>query len=125
MSKYNIEVKQLTGIEEMNRACSATIGKKGRPSLLKMLHAEHSPIREIEFEITCEIPTYVSVHLVRHSATGQRHYVQSMRTDRGGNGTENRDTIVKHRMRLNAQHLIDMSRKRMCNQSEKQTLCPA
>ncbi len=121
-NKYNIQVRLLTGIEEMNEACSATIGKQGKPSLIKMLESQHSPIREIEFVINCDIPSYVAMHLRTHSATGQRHYILSKRTDRGGNGKEDRNTIVHHRMRLNAQHLIDMSRKRLCHKAEKQTV---
>ncbi len=125
---YNITVKQVTGREEMNDACSATIGKEGHPDLLSMLQAGHSPIREYEYIINCDIPTYVATHLVRHAATGQRPYVQSMRDDRGGKilqgtgMTVDRNTVVHFRWRINAQHIIDISRKRLCNQCDKQTI---
>jgi hypothetical protein len=116
-----MKINLLQGTNEMHKACSATIGKEGKPSLLAMLHSEHSPIRSLLFEIEVNIPTFISVHLVRHSSTGQLHYVQSMRDDRGGTGTEDRNTLVQHRMILNAQHIIDMSRKRLCNKSHKST----
>lgn len=117
-----IKATLISGVEDMNIATSSTINRDVKPDLLKMLRAEHSPIRELRFRIEMEIPTFVSVHFVRHSATGQNHYVQSMRDDRGGSGDENRHTIVKHQMVINAQHLIDMSRKRLCSKSHNLTV---
>jgi hypothetical protein len=68
------------------------------------------------------IPAYVSTHLVRHSVTGQLHFVGTHRDDRGGDKEANRHTPLDHRMILNAQHLIDMSRKRLCFQASMDTL---
>ena len=88
-----------------------------------ILRAEHSPIRMIELTIRMvDIPYWVSVHLVRHKV-GVEHWVQTQRSDRTG---VNRDelpqsALVNHTMRANAQALINMSRKRLCNQAAKAT----
>lgn len=94
---------------------------------------EHSIIRTQMFMIKMkEIPTKASVHLVRHSAVGQFHLVGSNRADwkkaeaEGMTEEEwdesiHRGTPVNHVMILNAQHLIDMSRKRLCLKAEKTT----
>jgi len=117
-----IEVKQLTDKSLMYEACGATLGREiSKPDLFQMLKSEHSPIRCLMFKIVVEIPSFVSVHFVRHSATGQLHFVQSLRDDRGGTGKEDRNTPVRHMMILNAQHLIDISRKRLCSKAHPET----
>lgn len=89
----------------------------------RILLAEHSPIRLLEFTIRMEdIPYWVSVHLVRHKH-GVEHWVSTQRTDRTGT---DRDTLpqnapVSHTMRINAQALIYISRKRLCNQAAPET----
>ena len=107
---------------DLDNAASSTIGKDIKPNLQAMLHAEHSPIRSIMFRIEIDIPSFVSTHFVRHSATGQQHYVRSMRDDRGGTGKEDRNTTVKHAIILNAQHIIDISKRRLCSKSHKETI---
>jgi hypothetical protein len=94
---------------------------------------EHSIIRTQMFIIKMkEIPTKASVHLVRHAAVGQFHLVGSNRADWKKAESEgmteeewdesiNRNTPVNHVMILNAQHLIEMSRKRLCLKAEKAT----
>lgn len=84
-----VEVTKLTDIDLMREACDATrkVGTDSfRPStmsLKRMYQCEHSPARTQLFKIRLEgIPTFVSVHLVRHSATGQQHFVESNRDDR-------------------------------------------
>jgi hypothetical protein len=67
------------------------------------------------------IPSFVSTHLVRHKI-GIEHYVESFRDDRGGTGNENRLTPVNHGMLLNAQALIQISRKRLCYKSHSKTI---
>jgi len=119
-----VTVKKLTGIELARRAVESTVrGEMTAKATLGQIYCwEHSPARTQMFWIEMvDIPTFVSVHLVRHSATGQQHFVQSNREDRGGDSTANRDTPVKHSMLLNAQHLIDMSRKRLCSQASLDT----
>jgi hypothetical protein len=118
-----IEVRRLTAPDEWKELCSATRG--GKPVILttwgEMLHKEHSPIRSQWYRIRMEgIPAFVSVHFVRHKI-GVEHYVQSMRDDRGGDGTEDRNTPVLHVMDANAQAIMNMARKRLCSMSHKET----
>jgi hypothetical protein len=67
------------------------------------------------------IPSFVSVHFVRHKI-GVEHYVQSMRDDRGGDGTEDRDTPVIHVMDANAQAIMNIARKRLCRMAHAKTV---
>jgi len=88
----------------------------------KFFLSEHSPIRTVVFKIDLTgIPAFVSTHFVRHSATGQLHFVSSCREDRGFKGIADRNTPVNHTMFLNAQHIIDISRKRLCRKSHVET----
>ena len=89
----------------------------------KLLKAEHSPIREIWFGIKMEIPYWVSVHFVRHHI-GVNHYVQTQRNDRQDMYDRNeapQNTLVSHIMSINAQELIFMAHKRLCNQASVET----
>ena len=111
----NIRVTKLTDIDILRKACEATMrGQTSKASLDKMYKCEHSPIRTQLFWVEMiGIPTFVSVHLVRHKH-GVEHFVMSNREDRGGTGKEDRYTPINHSMFINAQALIQMSRKRLC-----------
>jgi len=89
----------------------------------KMLLAEHSPIRLLTFTVRLtDIPYWVSVHLTRHKI-GVEHFVSTQRTDRTGtdrNGLP-QGALVSHTMRINAQALINISRKRLCMQASPET----
>lgn len=119
----NITVTKITDLDIMRKACESTMrGQKSRVNLDEMYRCEHSPIRTQLFWITMEgIPTFVSVHLVRHEI-GVEHFVMSNREDRGGTGKEDRYTPVNHSMFINAQALIYMSRKRLCGQASDKTV---
>jgi thymidylate synthase ThyX len=65
------------------------------------------------------IPTFVSVHLVRHKI-GVEHFVQSNRTD-VVETIADRNTPINHAMLLNAQSLVNLSRKRLCMKASKET----
>jgi hypothetical protein len=89
----------------------------------KMLLCEHSPIRELFFEFKwTELKYWVSVHFVRHKV-GIEHYVRSQRPDRTGVARENlkQADLVEHRICFNAQAMINISRKRLCNNASKET----
>jgi hypothetical protein len=118
-----ITVNRLTPADSWIEATESTVGgKKIRATWDELLEAEHSPIRAVWFRIRMDgIPAFVSTHFVRHHV-GVEHYVQSMRDDRGGDGTEGRDTPVLHTMDANAQALINMARKRLCHQAHKETI---
>ena len=112
----------------VKNAAMGTIGKesgKYPDSAWKrsILLAEHSPIRLLEFDIIMhDIPYWVSVHLVRHK-TGVEHFVSTQRTDRTGVDRDSlpQDAPVTHRMHINAQALIAISRKRLCHQAADKT----
>ena len=90
---------------------------------IKLIKAEHSPLRELWFGIRMTIPSYVSVHFVRHHI-GVNHYVQSQRNDRQDNYDRTKapqDAMVSHIMSVNAQELVFMSHKRLCGQADSYT----
>lgn len=91
----------------------------------KLIESEHSPIRELWFGFRLEIPYWVSVHFVRHSI-GINHYVQSQRDDRQkevqlSRAEKPQGEIVSHIISVNAQELIQMAHKRLCNQASQET----
>jgi len=68
-----------------------------------------------------DIPTFVSVHFRTHSL-GITHFVKSNREDRAScSGDIGRMQPVNHGMILNAQSLINLSRKRLCFKSHELT----
>lgn len=109
-----------------------TVGKKlsskhplyiDREWKIKLLEAEHSPIRELWFGIKMEIPYWISVHFVRHHI-GVNHYVQTQRNDRQNKYDRNtapQGQLVSHVMSINAQELVFMAHKRLCKQASPET----
>ena len=91
---------------------------------VKLLEAEHSPVRTLNFCIKMiDIPYFVSVHFVRHKF-GVEHFVTSQRNDRQTKYDRNKapqDAPVTHIMYLNAQSLINIAHKRLCFQASKET----
>ena len=114
--------------QAVKNAAMNTIGKEeGRyPSSdwkRRILQAEHSPIRLVELTIRMhDIPYWVSVHLVRHNV-GVVHFVSTQRTDRTGEdrGSKPQNALVDHTMRVNAQSLINISRRRLCKLASPET----
>lgn len=117
-----IIAKKLTNIKLMRRACEMTMrGQESKMTLNEIYRCEHSPMRTQLFWVEMlGIPTFVSVHFVRHKI-GVEHFVMSNRDDRGGDEEVNRWTPVNHGMLLNAQVLINMARKRLCRKSHETT----
>lgn len=100
-------------------------GKKEPSSIWKrkMLLAEHSPIRQLWIKTKWyNLKSWVSVHMVRHWL-GIIHWVRSQRTDRTGIDRDKlpQDTLVEHEIEVNAQAMINISRKRLCNAASKET----
>ena len=91
---------------------------------IKMIRAEHSPIRTLRFLIRMEIPYFCSVHFVRHKV-GVEHFVKSQRKPEDGlnpaRGKETQDVLVTHTMEINAQALMQMARMRLCNKADETT----
>lgn len=135
-------MSQITRMEKVTlwkRALNAarrTIGKEPldkEPSdswKAKILLAEHSPIRLVEFEWTWkDIKQWVTTHIVRHHE-GCEKMVHSQRGDRRAileeYGVESRDQLPQGAendmdMTANAQALINISRKRLCSCASPET----
>ena len=117
-----ITIKKITNERLMQAACAFTINAESRMSLQKIYQCEHSPLRTQLFWVEMvDIPTFVSVHLVRHKI-GVEHFVKSNRTDRACHtGDLGRMQPVNHAMLINAQALINMARKRLCSKASPET----
>lgn len=89
----------------------------------KILRARHSPIRRLWYSFYLEgIPSWVSVHLVRH--VHAQPYVKSQRNDRQKAYDRNKapqDAPVNMILDCNAEELMTIANKRLCNQASKET----
>ena len=118
----NVIIIKHTDIAAARRALATTVAKEfqSTASLDQIYTWMHSPMRTQIFEIFLEdIPTFVSVHLVRHVTITP--FVTSKRTDREGIGTEDRHTPVDMRFWCNAEALINMAQKRLCYKADPVT----
>ena len=131
-----VRMEKVTLWKRALNAARRTIGKEPldkEPSdswKAKMLLAEHSPIRLVEFEWTWKgIKQWVTTHIVRHHE-GCEKMVHSQRGDRRAileeYGIETRDQLPQGAendmdMTANAQALINISRKRLCSCASKET----
>lgn len=96
----------------------------------EILLAEHSPIRALEFRIEWPAIKYRTAMHIRTHQIGIWHpddlvYISSQRDDRTAD-TIPRDekpqgALVKMVLRLNAQSIINCSRKRLCSQADPDT----
>lgn len=131
---YNIKVEILRHPEKEDwERCKMlalnTIGKKYTGAEItngwkhKILKAKHSPIRTLMFTIKMEVPSYVSVHFVRHKI-GIEHYVQSQRNDRQSDydrDTAPQNMMVSHIFEVNADQIMFMANRRLCRMADPTT----
>lgn len=89
----------------------------------EILEARHSPIRRLHFSFLLEdVPYWVSVHLVRH--VHSQPYVKSQRNDRQEKYDRNsapQDSPVTMIWDMNAEELMTIANKRLCNQASLET----
>ena len=89
----------------------------------KMLEARHSPIRRLHFAFYMhDIPSWITVHLVRH--VHAQPFVRSQRNDRQSSYDRTKapqDTPVDMIWDLNAEALMIVANKRLCNQASAET----
>lgn len=89
----------------------------------RILKARHSPIRYLQFSFLLEdIPTWVSVHLVRH--VHAQPYVKSQRNDRQDDYDRNKapqDAPVSMIWDMNAEELMTVANKRLCMKASPET----
>ena len=89
----------------------------------KILEARHSPIRYLTYSFFLEeIPSWVSVHLVRH--VHAQPYVKSQRNDRQDEYDRTKapqDAPVNMIWDVNAEELMVIANKRLCMQASPET----
>ena len=114
---------------EVKRRALVTVGKASVKApdswwKYKILRARHSPIRYLMYSFYIhDIPSWVSVHLVRHHV-GCQPYVKTQRNDRQSNfdrAAARQDTPVDMIWDLNAEALQVVANKRLCMQASKET----
>lgn len=123
----DVTVNKITDWGLVHKLALATAGlaPKNQPTDVwkrRMMRAMHSPVRALQFVVSFTVPYWVSVHLVRHNV-GVQHFVQSQRTDRTGEPRDKKpqDEPVRHTMLLNAEALVNISKRRLCFQASKET----
>lgn len=126
-----IKITRLTNWSDVRDAARTTIWKddddKEPSSEWKrgILLARHSPIESLVFRIKMiEIPYWVAMHFRTHHV-GITHYISSQRDDRHNNAVPRakmpQGALVNHKMILNAQAVISISKKRLCNLASTET----
>lgn len=125
-----IEITKVTSWTDVLNAARFTQRKSlksGEPSVKwkkKIIKAEHSPLRCLMFNIDFyDIPSYVSVHLVRH--VHAQPFVSTSRPDINGKevprNKQKKTDPVNMRLFLNAQEIINISKVRLCSKAESET----
>ena len=126
-----INLQQVTSWKRALNAARRTVGKSPlnkEPSKsweAKMILAEHSPIRLVEFDWTWkDIMQWVTTHLVRHHE-GCEKFVHSQRGDRRVLSVPRNElpqgALNDMDMTANVQAIINISRKRLCACASKET----
>lgn len=125
-----IEITRVTNWQRVVDAARFTQGKEPlghEPSdefKKQMILSEHSPLRELEFDIKMYgIPYWVSNHFVRH--VHAQPFVSTSRPDITGSKVSRhdmrQDELVNLQLSLNAQEIINISKLRLCNKASKET----
>ena len=113
---------------ECKRRALITVGLKAKTPpdsewKHSILEARHSPIRYLKFSFDfIGIPYWVSVHLCRH--VHAQPYVRSQRNDRQDEYDRNgapQDAPVNMILDVNAEELMVIANKRLCNQASPET----
>ena len=117
-------------LELLKRCVWVTMGRTGKPSSLpsselleKLLGARHSPIRVLNYAFLIEdIPSNTATHLARHVHAVP--FISSLRNDRqdrmdGDNAPRN--TPVDMIFYCNAEELMTIANKRLCNKAASKT----
>ena len=124
------EIKRVTDWQRVVDAARFTQGKEPlghEPSdefKKQMILSEHSPLRELEFDIKMYgIPYWVSNHFVRH--VHAQPFVSTSRPDITGSKVSRhdmrQDDLVNLQLSLNAQEIINISKLRLCSKASKET----
>ena len=125
-----IEIRRITNWSEALNSARFTQRKdpiSGEPSVKwkkKLIKSEHTPLRCVLFNIDMyDVPYRTSVHFVRHLHA--QPFGSTSRPDIDGKmpprSEQKKDDPVNLRLFLNAEEIINISRKRLCNRAEKET----
>ena len=125
-----IEITRVTDWQRVVDAARFTQGKeplRHEPSdefKKQMILSEHSPLRELEFDIKMYgIPYWVSNHFVRH--VHAQPFVSTSRPDITGSKVSRhdmrQDDLVNLQLSLNAQEIINISKLRLCSKAARET----
>lgn len=126
----SVKVTNETGWKRALNAARRTMGKEpldkepSREFKLKSLYAEHSQIKLVEYLVQFkDLRQWVGVHLLRHPFI--LPFIHSQRADRRDNPVP-RDEMPQGSLNdqdfvINAQAMINISRKRLCNCASKET----
>ena len=148
MQEFEVNVIKLTDVSLAQRACSFTISKESHITLSKLYKYGHSPIRTQLFWVELRnIPLFVASQLVR-SQVGVQFFQTSKRIDRGGEDFREVCENILNKLNagedvskdieslpdrfdryaptdlafiINAEALINMSHKRLCNKASIET----
>ena len=125
-----VKVTRLTNWELVVNRARTTAWKDAlghepsREFKMRLLMGRHSPLRVLRFLIELkDVPYWLSTHLVRHGLA--THFVSSQRPDRSPTGASRhslpQDALVNHDIELNAEEILNISRKRLCMQAAMET----
>lgn len=130
-----INIKKRTSWTTVLNNARITVGKNDidkEPSdkfKKQILIAEHSPIRNLLYEVTFEsIKYWVAMHFRTHhigfhSGEDDLFFIQTQRSDRTQKERDllPQNTLVNLRIVINAHSIINVSRVRLCRQAAKDT----
>lgn len=122
-----IKVDKLTDVNLLSTAIKHVFGIQTKGNMKKWYTSEHSPIRTQMFAIYgTDVPYSVVMQLRTHDKNGALFIVEPGRPDTGTERAKSykgnyRDMPRNVFIMCNAQHIIDWSRKRLCNKTEDKT----
>lgn len=120
------DIKFSDNWQDVKDSCMTTINKESGKYpdgkwKKKILLCEHSPIRRLRFYWKWEdLKYWVSVHFTRHKI-GIEHWVGTQRSESNERENSLQSALVCHSCEANAQALINISRKRLCNKAARET----
>lgn len=116
-----IEVQKLTGLELLRESNYMVTGKQSNMTLLQCYRALHSNARTQIFWIKMfDIKLSAASHFVRH--VHAQPFQHSKRPDRDPNAKDlGRDTPTDLGLLVNAEEIVNISAKRLCQQAAAET----
>lgn len=131
----SVSVERIVGWSHVLNSARTTVGKldlNKEPSdsfKKQILISEHSPIRNLLFEVVWnDIYYWVAMHLARHhigfhSGEDDTIFIKTQRSDRTNINRNNlpQDSPVSFRAVMNAHSIINISRVRLCKIAAKET----